>query len=181
MSHWDWGLWALLAVLLFWGIGAYNRVMLLRNAIGQAFAQLDQALVQRNEQGERLLAELRERLPSEQASLDALQAAQAEAANATQAVRGRPYAADPVAQLAVAAAVHGSALTRLVSLVEHHAELSLEPALSAILEELKLVERQRAFARQVFNQAVSAYNEAVQQFPTRVLMSFFGFREARSL
>ena len=25
--HWNWGLWALAAVLVFWSIGAYNRVM----------------------------------------------------------------------------------------------------------------------------------------------------------
>jgi len=31
------------------------------------------------------------------------------------------------------------------------------------------------------NQAVEAYNAAIRQFPTRVLMSFVGFSEARSL
>ena len=50
-----------------------------------------------------------------------------------------------------------------------------------LVDELKMVERQRAFSRQLFNQAVGGYNEAVQQFPTRVLTSFFGFSEARSL
>ena len=45
--HWNWGLWALAAVLVFWSIGAYNRVMLLRNEIARAFAQLDDALTRR--------------------------------------------------------------------------------------------------------------------------------------
>ncbi|OWQ85227.1 hypothetical protein CDN99_22055 [Roseateles aquatilis] len=179
--HWNWWLWGLGAVLLFWSIGAYNRVMQLRNEIAKAFAQLDDALTRRFAHGDLLLERLRERLPSEQASLDALAATQADAKAATQAVRARPYAADPVAQLAVAAAVHGAALTRLVSLVEHQAELNADPELSAAVDELKLIERQRAFSRQVFNQAVTAYNAAVRQFPTRVLMSFVGFSEARSL
>ncbi|MBO9686720.1 LemA family protein [Roseateles chitosanitabidus] len=179
--HWNWWLWGLGAVLLFWCIGAYNRVMLLRGDIAKAFAQFDDALTRRFTQADLLLEKLRERLPSEQASLDALAAAQAEAKAAAQAVRSRPHAADPVAQLAVAAAVHGAALTRLVSLVEHHAELSADPDLGGAVDELKLIERQRAFSRQVFNQAVTAYNEAVRQFPTRVLMSFVGFGEARSL
>ncbi len=179
--HLNWWLWGLGAVLLFWCIGAYNRVMLLRNEIARAFAQLDDALTRRFTHGELLLERLRERLPSEQASLDALAAAQAEAKSATQAVRARPYAADPVAQLAIASAVHGAALTRLVSLVEHHAELSADPDLGGAVDELKMIERQRAFSRQVFNQAVDAYNLAIRQFPTRVLMSFVGFTEARSL
>jgi len=179
--HLNWWLWGLGAVLLFWCIGAYNRVMLLRNEIARAFAQLDDALTRRFAHGELLLERLRERLPSEQASLDALAAAQAEAKSATQAVRARPHAAEPVAQLAIASAVHGAALTRLVSLVEHHAELSADPDLGGAVDELKMIERQRAFSRQVFNQAVDAYNLAIRQFPTRVLMSFVGFTEARSL
>lgn len=183
MTHWDWnwGLWILGALLLFWCIGAYNRVMLLRNEISKAFAQFDDTLTRRFIQGDLLLQGLRERLPSEQASLDALVNAQTEAKAAALTVRVKPFAADPVAQLAVAAAVHGAALTRLVSLVDYQAELSSDPALATIVEELKLIERQRAFARQVFNQSVATYNEAVRQFPTRVLMSFVGFSEARSL
>ena len=50
--HWNWGLWALAAVLVFWSIGAYNRVMLLRNEIARAFAQLDDALTRRFAQGD---------------------------------------------------------------------------------------------------------------------------------
>ena len=49
------------------------------------------------------------------------------------------------------------------------------------VSELKLVERQRAFTRQVFNQAVTQYNEALQQFPTRILANLYGFTAARSL
>jgi LemA protein len=33
----------------------------------------------------------------------------------------------------------------------------------------------------VFNQAVAQYNEALHQFPTRVLANLYGFSEARSL
>jgi LemA protein len=178
---WERSLWVIGAIVLFWGIGAYNRVMLLRNEIGKAFAQLDEALTRRATLGESLLLHLRERLPSEQASIDALAAAQADATTAAQWVRAKPHAADPIAQLAITSAVHGAALTRLISLVEHHSELVSDAELYGIVDELKLVDRQRAFARQVFNQSVQNYNEAVRQFPTRVLVSFFGFSESRSL
>ena len=65
MTHWDWnwGLWILGALLLFWCIGAYNRVMLLRNEISKAFAQFDDTLTRRFTQGDLLLQGLRERLP----------------------------------------------------------------------------------------------------------------------
>jgi len=173
--------WVVAAILLFWGIGAYNRLMRLRNAIGEAFAQFDQHLSARAEVCRQLLERLRPLLPSEQAAFDALDSAQAESQAAAQAARARPHAGDPVAGLAVASAVHAAALSRVMSLLEHQGELRAEHGLDALVDELKLIERQRAFARQVFNQAVAQYNEATQQFPTRLLASAYGFAEARSL
>jgi LemA protein len=181
MTPWQWAGVAVAALLLFWGIGAYNRLMSLRNVIGEAFVQLDAHLKERAELCERLLAAVRPRLPSEQATFDALAGAQAEAQAAAPAARHRPWAPDPVGSLAVASAVHAAALTRLLSLLDHQAELRSEPEIDALVSELKLVERQRAFARQLFNQAVSQYNEALHQFPTRVLANLYGFTEARSL
>jgi len=181
MSIWSLLGWLLTALLFFWAVGAYNRVMKLRNAIGTAYAQLDGLMAQRAQHSGRLLELLRPLLPHEQASFDALETAQAEAQSAALAVRAKPYAADPVANLAVAGALHASALARLMSLVEYQPDLREQPEVGGLLDELKQLERQRAFARQLFNQAVGSYNEAVQQFPTRILASFFGFREARSL
>jgi LemA protein len=86
-----------------------------------------------------------------------------------------------VGTLAVASALHAAAVTRLLSLLDHQAELRSEPEVDALVSELKLIERQRAFTRQVFNQAVGQYNEALQQFPTRVLANLYGFIAARSV
>ena len=181
MNIWSLLGWGLAALLVFWGIGAYNRVMSLRNAIATAFAQLDEHMTARALMCGRLLARLRPLLPSEQATFDTLEAAQVETQAAVQAVRARPHATEPVASLAVASALHAAALTRLMSMLEHHADLREDEALYALVDELKLIERQRSFARQVFNQAVTVYNAAVAQFPTRILATLYGFRDARSL
>jgi LemA protein len=181
MTTWEWLGVAAAALLFFWGIGAYNRLMSLRNAIGEAFTQLDAHLKERGEVCDKLLAAVAPRLPSEQATFDALASAQAESLAATQAARARPWAPDPAGSLAVAGALHAAALTRLMSLLDHQAELRSETEIDALVSELKLIERQRAFARQVFNQAVGQYNEALHQFPTRVLANLYGFSEARSL
>lgn len=181
MTAWQWAGVAAAALLFFWGVGAYNRLMSLRNAIGEAFAQLDTHLKARSEVCDKLLAAVAPRLPSEQATFDALGSAQAESQAAAQASRTKPWAPDPVGGLAVASALHAAALTRLLSLLDHQAELRSETEIDGLVSELKLIERQRAFARQVFNQAVGQYNEALNQFPTRVLANLYGFKEARSL
>ncbi|MDM4766886.1 LemA family protein [Pelomonas sp. SE-A7] len=173
--------WLLLALLVFWAIGAYNRLMRLRGAIAKAFAALDEHLTRRAAICDQLCELMRPLLPTEQSTFDTLAAAQSEAQLLAAQVRAKPYAADPVASLAVAAAVHAAALTRLKSLLEHHAELREHAELYGLQDELKMVERQRDFNRQVFNQAVKQYNEAVREFPTRLLTGFYGFTEARSL
>lgn len=169
------------ALLFFWGVGAYNRLMSLRNAIGDAFVQHDAHLKARVELCDRLLALVTPRLPNEQATFDALASAQTDSQSAAQAARTKPWSPDPVGSLAVASALQAAALTRLLSLLDHHAELRSETEVDGLVAELKLVERQRAFTRQVFNQAVTQYNEALHQFPTRILANLYGFSEARSL
>nr|WP_316641742.1 LemA family protein [uncultured Roseateles sp.] len=181
MSAFSWLLVGLVAVLLFWGIGAYNRIMRLRNKIGEAYAQLDQHLVARSKLVASLMDLLRPELVTEQAAFDALHAAQADCDAAAAAVRARPAAADPVAQLAVAVAVHAAALTRLLALLDQHPELRAREDIQPPLDELRATEQQRSFARQLFNEAVRVYNEATHQFPTRILAGIYGFKEARSL
>ncbi|MFG6433929.1 LemA family protein, partial [Roseateles sp. LYH14W] len=116
-----------------------------------AFTQLDAHLKERAEVCDKLLAAVAPRLPSEQATGDALTSAQAESQSAVQAARGKPWAPDPAGGLAVASALHAAALTRLLSLLDHPAELRSEAEIDALVSELKLIERQRAFTRQVFN------------------------------
>jgi LemA protein len=181
MTAWGWAGVVAAALLFFWGIGAYNRLMVLRNAIGEAFAQLDAHLKARAEACAQLLAAVAPHLASEQATFDALNTAQAEAQAAALAARTRPWSPEPVGSLAVASALHAAALTRLVSLLEHAVELRRSAGVDALLDELKLIERQRAFARQVFNQAVGQYNAALAQFPTRVLARLYDFAPARAL
>ncbi|MBN8494010.1 MAG: LemA family protein, partial [Burkholderiales bacterium] len=57
------------------------------------------------------------------------------------------------------------------------------PVLAAIepLGVLQESAQRIGFARQLFNDAVHAYNEAVRQFPTRLLTRLFGFGAAGTL
>ncbi len=181
MTPWQWAGVAVAALLFFWGVGAYNRLLSLRGAIADAFVQMDAHLKERNKVCAQLLAAVTPLLPNEQATFAALISAQAEAQAAAQAARSKPWAPDPMGSLAVASALHTAALTRLLSLLDHHAELRSEGGIDAMTSELKLIERQRAFTRQVFNQAVSQYNEALHQFPTRLLARLYDLGEARSL
>ncbi|MEY3252306.1 MAG: hypothetical protein RL227_1279 [Pseudomonadota bacterium] len=181
MSTWHLVALALLAVLAFWMVGAYNRLVALRNAVAAAWQQVDEALARRGEAVGPLVAALRGGLDGEGASLDALLTGQARVAAAADALRGLAVRADSAQALARAESAMASASARVLALLELHPELREDPAAAGPSATLREVEPRLAFARQVFNESVQAYNEAVRQWPTRALAHLYGFGTAGRL
>ena len=92
----------LFVVLMFWVVGAYNRIIEMRNAIASAYAQVDAQLRRRHELLPQLVAALRPRFEGEQGTFDAVLAASEQAHVAANAARARPGAARAVASLSLA-------------------------------------------------------------------------------
>jgi len=173
--------WIILAVLVFWAVGAYNRLVRLRNVIGNAFAQIDVQLKRRYDLIPNLVEVARKYVTHERETLEAVTAARNQAKAAADLARSRPGAAGPVTSLSMAEGVLGSAMGRLMALVESYPELKADQSLRELSEELTSTENKVAFSRQLFNDAALDYNVAAQQFPTRLLAALFGFREAAML
>ena len=171
----------LLAVLGLWMLGVYNRITTLRAGVLAAWAQLDQVLVLRAQSLADLLAAVALALVSEAAALDAVSAAQAQVLAATEALRRRLIAQDTVADLSKADAVLSAVLVRLLALVDQQAALKADAAVQVPLKQLQALPARLVFARQMFNDAGSAYNLATQQFPTRLLGSLFQFGQVGRL
>jgi LemA protein len=170
-----------LAVLGFWSVGAYNRLVRLRNAIANAFAQIDVQLKRRYDLIPNLVETARKYLEHERETLEAVTAARNQARAAADVARGRPSDAGAVKSLGVAEQVLSGAMGRLMALVEAYPELKADQTLRELSEELTSTENKVAFSRQLFNDATLDYNNAAQQFPTSVLAGLFGFREAAML
>jgi LemA protein len=166
------------ALLVFWVLGAYNRLVALRNDIGAAWVQVDAPLQRRSKAITALVAALRPRLSDERGALDALSAAQTQVQGAADALRQGPALARRARALASAESILAAALARLLALLEQRPDMSLEAELAPHLDALHDAAPRLAFARQLFNDAVRAYNEAARQFPTRVLARVFGFGQA---
>lgn len=171
----------LAGVLVFWMIGAHNRLMGLRNGIGQAWAQIEETLIRRHELLPEVVAALREPLAAEHLTLDGVLAANAQAIAAAAAVRRQPSDSGAVASLALAEQVLSGALHRLRTLFELDRNLSDTDGMLERLTELTVLDQRLAFRRQLFNQAVHHYNEATRQFPTSLLAPIFRFAPAGSL
>lgn len=172
---------AVIAVLLFWAVGAYNRLVRLRNAIGNAFAQIDVQLKRRYDLIPNLVETAKKYVTHERETLEAVIAARNQARTAADHVRAKPTDAGAIGALAMAEQALGGTLGRLMAVVENYPELKADETLRELSEELTSTENKVAFARQAFNDSALDYNNAAQQFPTSVVAGVFGFKEAGML
>ena len=169
------------AVIGFWMLGAYNRLVLLRQAIGASFAQIDALFRQRHDLLGELVEAVTAKLTDAPDALAAVDAARRQARVAADHAAQRWASAGRMASLALAEQVLRTALTRLVALLRASPGLRGDLRLRAVLESLSTTQHRLSAARHAFNIKVLAYNQSVQQFPTRLIAGMFGFRVAGRL
>jgi LemA protein len=175
------GVLAAAAVIVFWMVGGYNRLVALRTGLGAAYAQVDELLQRRGAAVSALVTALRMPLAGESSALDALLAAQAQVASAADALRARPVMASHAAALVAAESLMTSGASRVLALVEQHPDLLAAPDIAPPLATLRDLPARLGFARQLYNDAAAAYNAAARQFPTRLLTRLYGFGTAGRL
>jgi LemA protein len=170
-----------IALIVFWVIGAYNRLVSLRNVFKNAFAQIDVQLKRRYDLIPNLVETAKAYMKHERETLEAVIKARAGAVAANTAAAANP--ADPTAmkQLVTAEAALTGALGKLFALAEAYPDLKANQNMTQLTEELTSTENKIAFARQAFNDSVMSYNTAVEQFPSNVVAGVFSFRQAELL
>ncbi len=165
----------LAAMLLFWAVGAYNRLVRLRGAIVRQFAPVDLQFRARHALLLQLLDALAPVLTNAAPRIEALRAACLQVEAACAHAKLRPGATGAVTSLRLADEI----------LTEARARLPVQSApgseLAALNTQLLASDATLAFARRQFDDAVSEYNRAVKQFPTLLLVGLFGFRSAATL
>ena len=169
------------ALLIFWAVGAYNRLVRLKNIIANAFGQIDVQLKRRYDLIPNLVEATRKYLKHELVTLEAVISARNEARSASDAVRNRPGKAEAVMALAVAEQTLDSSLGRLFALVEAYPDLKADQTIRDLSEEITSTENKAGFARQSYNDAVLDYNNAQSQFPALVIARIFGFAPSAML
>jgi len=172
---------ALLVILVVFGITVFNKLTRLRNAIGNAFAQIDVQLKRRYDLIPNLVETARKYLQHERETLEAVITARSQAQAAAGKARGDVTGAGNIAALGAAEATLGSALGRLMVVVEAYPELKADQNMREFAEELTSTENRIGFARQAFNDSALMFNDAAMQFPANIVARLFSFQEAAML
>ncbi len=169
------------ALLLFWAVGAYNRLVRLKNLIAHAFGQIDVQLKRRYDLIPNLVEAAKKYLLHERETLEAVIAACNQARSASDAARSRPTHAPEVLALAAAEEALSGSLDRLFALAAAYPELKADDTIRELSVELTSTDNKVAFARQAYNDAVLDYNNAQAQFPALLIARLFGFAASAML
>lgn len=168
-------------LLVLWVIGLYNGLVVLRNRYKNAYAQIDVQLKRRYDLIPNLVETAKGYLKHERETLEAVIAARNQAAGAAAALAKMP--GDATAMRAFAQAETGLAgvLSRLMAVAERYPDLKANEQMSRVSEELASTENRIAFARQHYNDEVTAYNVKRELFPSSLVAGIFNFAPASLL
>ncbi|MCM0608671.1 MAG: LemA family protein [Ideonella sp. WA131b] len=177
----SWLLLALGALLLFWVVGANNRLIALRDEVCAAWQRVVEALQPRDAAAEPLVALLRSPMAAEQGALDAFVAATAQSRQAGAALGARPLDPTLAQQWQAAESALAGAASRLLALLEQQPDLRADALVAPLLAAWNDAQPRLAYARQRFNEAAEAHDAAIALFPTTLLARALGMAPAGRL
>ena len=134
----------------------YNRLVKLRNRVENAWAQIDVQLKRRYDLIPNLVETVKGYAAHERGTFEAVTAA-----------RTRAAAAQGPAEQGAAEGILGQALGRLFAVAEAYPELQANENFRQLQAQLEETENRIAVSRQVYNDTVLTYNNAIQTVPGR--------------
>ena len=150
--------------VLFMLVLLYNRLVRLRNRVDNAWAQIEVQLKRRWDLIPNLVETVKGYAAHERETFEAVTEA-----------RARAQQAQTPAETAQAEGILGAALGRLFAVAEAYPELQADENFRQLQTEVAETENRVAVSRQVYNDSVLTFNNAVQTFPGAVVAGPFGF------
>jgi LemA protein len=142
----------------------YNRLVRLRNRVDNAWAQVEVQLKRRWDLIPNLVETVKGYAAHERAVFEEVTRARAAAQQAR-----------TPAETAEAEGILGQALGRLFAVAEAYPELQADENFRQLQSEVAETENRVAVGRQVYNDTVLTYNNAIQTFPGLAVAGPFGF------
>ncbi len=157
---------AILAIVVIWYIGTYNKFVRLRQRVKNAWAQIDIQLKRRHDLIPNLVETVKGYAAHERETLTAVTEARAKAASA------------PSPQEAIKAEGElTEALRRLLLVVENYPNLKADQHFLQLMEDLRTTENSIAFARQAYNDQSMVFNSQIKKIPDSIVASQMRLKE----
>lgn len=154
-----------LAVIV--SIAIYNSLVSLRQQVRNSFSQIEVQLKRRYDLIPNLVETVKGYMKFEQDTLQKVIEA-----------RNMALGAKSVKDKAQAETAVTSALSGFFAIAEAYPDLKANTNMLSLQEELKSTENKIAFARQYYNDIVTAYNTKIETFPSMIFATMGGFQPA---
>jgi LemA protein len=159
-----WIVLAVIVALVLLAVLLYNRLVLLRNRVDQAWSGIDVQLKRRYDLIPNLVETVKGYAAHERETFERV----------TQA-RARAMAAESPPEQAAAEQELTSALLAIRAVAEAYPQLRADANFRQLQDELTNTENKISFARQLYNDTVKRYRVAIQQFPAVLIARPMGF------
>jgi LemA protein len=160
---------AIVVIIVFLLVSAYNRLISLKGQTDNAWRQIDVQLKRRHDLIPNLINAVKGAMEFEKETLEAVISAR------NSAIRACASATPETAsQVAAAEGTLSAALTRFMAVVEAYPDLKATSNIGQLQEELTSTENKVAFARQAYNDTATEYNVSQRQFPNVLVAGVAG-------
>jgi LemA protein len=161
-------------------VGTYNKLVTGQEKIEAAWSEIDNQYKRRYDLIPQLVSTVKGAADFEKSTLEAVTEARASVGRA-QLPSGLPT--DPAQMQAYAEAQQtlGSALARLMVVVERYPDIKANQNFLSLQDQLEGTENRIAVARRDYIDAVRVYNTAIRRFPANILAGMFGFEKQPQL
>jgi LemA protein len=151
-------------LLALWAVLLYNGLVQKRNRVDNAWAQVEVQLKRRHDLVPNLVETVKGYAAHERGTLDSVTQARAAATSA-----------QGPAQAGAAEGILGQAIGRLFAVAEAYPDLKANQNFLDLQGQLRDTEDKIAISRQVYNDTVLTFNNAIQVFPAVLLAGALGF------
>ncbi len=166
MSIEIWVVLGIVAVIVLWWIATFNRMIVLRNRIDNAWSQVDVQLRRRYDLIPNLVEIVKGYAAHERQTFEEVTKARQAGIDA-RTVEDQAQAENLITQ----------ALRRLFAVAENYPQLRASENFMQLQEELTGTESKIAYARQFYNDTVLGYHNLIQAFPARLVASMGNFQK----
>jgi LemA protein len=156
----------IVVILIFFVIGTYNKLVVLRNRVKDQWSQIDVQLKRRVDLIPNLVETVKGYAKHEKETFDSVIKARNSFNSAT----------TPDEEIKASGELT-QALNKLFALAEAYPDLKANENFVNLQNQLKEVEEKIAYARQFYNDTVLTLNNKVEMFPSSIIANMFKFKK----
>lgn len=163
---WIWIILTIVVLIIFYVIGIYNKLVVLRNRVRDQWAQMDVQLKRRFDLIPNLVETVKGYTKHENETLE----------NVIKARNTFLSASTPEDEMKADGELT-KAMTKLFALTESYPDLKANTNFTELQQELQQTEDKIASARQFYNDTVLTYNNKIEVVPSNIVASIFKFKK----